>query len=848
MRGKIMDELIQFGLNNGYQIDGSMAENTIYRMGEDNELWFIYWSGKTLAGHAFHNAVFGNWKAGSQKLLFKSKGVKYTKEDNDYIKEQQKQAQAKAKEDRQRTQEQTADQSSKQFLEMKSADVESEYLKRKQVASKYTAKIDDKGTLHIPMYDLSKKIWGYQRIFKDGSKYFLKGQKINGTFNVIPNVAAFTQASQVYLCEGFATAASIYEATKIPTIVAFNANNLKEVYKLITEQKVIVCCDDDQFNPQHTGNAGRNAGDYLTQTYGALVLYPKFKSLDTKPTDFNDLLILEGQQVVASQLLGHKVQSKNKVTFLGFSGSNYYYYTTRKKQVTRIPSTMHTQLAINELITDDELFSYPEYVVGEDQPRVNYSKVANDFMQRNQQRGVFIPDKVCGAGAWIDNGNVIVNLGNKLIVNGQETEMDEYKSDKIFIASRQILAPANTPASIYEMQDLANALGRLSFKNRETAVKLIIGWIMTAPLGGVLPWRSHLWLTAESGFGKSYIFEHIIMKLMRNISANFLGTQTTEAGIRQAIQADSMPILLDELETDDKESGDKVRKIIELMRLASSESGARVTKGTASGNSLSYNVKFSAFVSSIRANLSRRQDRNRFILVELERPDVDNFSGPNGIEATFSKLITTEFTARMFRRSIDSIQNIIKNRQTLFPHISGSTKNSRLADQFSTLMAGYYAALSNDIISETDAQFLVASDSFGIKEEQIQVEGSDQDDCLNWILNSSIKHSVQDFSVAELITEHECFIRNQTVNIDRRQGNKSPFQTTLNSKGLKVTHEGKLAVQVVHPELTKIFVGTKWSGGWTQTLLRLEGTISKIERFSEYGNMRCCVVPLKKEV
>ena len=79
----------------------------------------------------------------------------------------------------------------------------------------------------IPLTDTQNKIHSLQYINQDGSKKFLKGGEKQGNFFLITkddaNNKNLKQEKEIYLAEGFATAASIHQATNKPVAVCFDA-------------------------------------------------------------------------------------------------------------------------------------------------------------------------------------------------------------------------------------------------------------------------------------------------------------------------------------------------------------------------------------------------------------------------------------------------------------------------------------------------------------------------------------------------------------------------------------------------------------------------------------------------
>ena len=138
----------------------------------------------------------------------------------------------------------------------KPADPEHSYLAKKGVQPNGIRQF--KKTLLVPVLSIEKELRSIQFISNDGSKRFLKDGKISGNFYWIKG------DDTLCLCEGFATGASIYEATGYTVLIAFNAGNLAEVAKKIKakyqNRPLIICGDNDDFTTKPDGtpwNPGR---------------------------------------------------------------------------------------------------------------------------------------------------------------------------------------------------------------------------------------------------------------------------------------------------------------------------------------------------------------------------------------------------------------------------------------------------------------------------------------------------------------------------------------------------------------------------------------------------------------
>ena len=158
----------------------------------------------------------------------------------------------------------------------------------------------DKNQLLIPLYDLvSGKVENLQRIFPDGAKRFLKNGRITGLccpcglLNMQSDWPE--QLTKVFICEGYATAASVYQITHQPVLAAMNAGNLSPVAKLAKKKwpniEIVIAGDDDYLTEQSTGiNPGKAKATEAANLLGLQVSFPPF-TLEHKRaglTDWND--------------------------------------------------------------------------------------------------------------------------------------------------------------------------------------------------------------------------------------------------------------------------------------------------------------------------------------------------------------------------------------------------------------------------------------------------------------------------------------------------------------------------------------------------------------------------------
>ena len=207
------------------------------------------------------------------------------------------------------------------------------YLARKGIGSHGTRVTSD-GTMVVPMMDISGQVHGIQFIGPLVRKKMVDTDKQFWPFGMDP-VGKFLIIGPpgwlILICEGYATAASLHEATGHATVASFTAGNLMATAEAIRKRyrsaRILICADDDFAS---RGNAGVTSAAAAATAVDGAWLAPIFESdpfrddlaaanLDPaspdykkqveairagrpKLTDFNDLQLTTTPQAVLAQI------------------------------------------------------------------------------------------------------------------------------------------------------------------------------------------------------------------------------------------------------------------------------------------------------------------------------------------------------------------------------------------------------------------------------------------------------------------------------------------------------------------------------------------------------------------
>jgi putative DNA primase/helicase len=193
---------------------------------------------------------------------------------------------------------------------------ESPYLSAKGVRG-YGVRYTAARALLVPMRDAAGKLWNVQTIKPmrpaDGGpdKLFQKGGRKSGSMHWCGDPEG---APVLLIAEGYATAASVHEATGRPVCVAFDAGNLLHVVRALRgryrDARLQVCGDDDTATEARTKrNPGREKATEAAKLAGGVPVFPV--GLPDGASDFNDMHTHVGLDAV-HELVEQAIQAAAK--------------------------------------------------------------------------------------------------------------------------------------------------------------------------------------------------------------------------------------------------------------------------------------------------------------------------------------------------------------------------------------------------------------------------------------------------------------------------------------------------------------------------------------------------------
>jgi putative DNA primase/helicase len=392
--------------------------------------------------------------------------------------------------------------------------------------------------------------------------------------------------------------------------------------------------------------------------------------------------------------------------------------------------------------------------------------------------------------------------------------------------------------------DLANAF---RWRNPGSGA-MLAGWCALAPVAGALRWRPHLWITGGTGSGKSTVMKRFVVPLLNN--CRYYSGTSTEPGIRQDLQCDALPVLIEEAEKHSTRDVTRVQSILAMMRDSSTETGAKTLKGTASGTAMTYEIRSMFCVNAVGVGLDRQADLERVSVLELkpkrdsERTGEEAARQWTALDRDLARLEKDRALARrLMKRTLDLLPITLENIETFATAAAMKFGSQREGDQYGTLLAGAWSLISQNRASIEDARAML--DQYAWDDHRENAETEESEKVLDALLNAIIIERGQARSVRQWIEIAVGF-----DNIEACDITQVAVRALLRARGLYLegdgVGDGVLYVSRSNSAVQGLLESSGYSCDYGRALKRLPGAAaeSKNRRFGSHAT-KCVSVPLR---
>ncbi len=546
-------------------------------------------------------------------------------------------------------------------------------------------------------------------------------------------------------------------------------------------------------------------------------------------------------------------EEKNRppVVCLGRVGEKHALYSTAYRRVECLTAEKMSLPNLRNIAPRDkwEAWLFPERVAAGD--AIKKSELVEAAQERLiAESGAKMFDSSCirSRGVWDDSaGGWLYNAGAACWHispdGGKVVKVDNVRGLHVYAVKAELPRPDAAPLTDAEGRKLVTFLTARPW-SISGAGELIAGWTIASMLAGCMPFCPHVWINAPAGTGKTYLKNDL--SLMLGKFSLIQEGVPTEAGIRQGLNGDALPVLLDEVEQGESElSGRKISKLLDLMRSASYGKDP-VTKGSADGTPRLYLVKCGFALFSIANAISRDADSSRCLVLQLQRVEKSEQESIWREQEAGRELVQTPgFHSRLIARLLAGLPVLKKNIAALTAYLRDiDGVDARRGELFAVLMACRYALASSAPLTKEQMQH--TADILRAYGEQEESE-NDSSRCLYVLLN----HQVDVHSAGRMSVQEACRLMSTMCDGET----KDYYSRALQLVGLHWSKDDEsLRVDPRAVVMKRIYKDTQWSNGKIAAVLA-EGAIKskgtaganpagiyyKSERLTRGGNPVSCI-------
>lgn len=591
---------------------------------------------------------------------------------------------------------------------------------------------------------------------------------------------------------------------------------------------------------------------------------------------------LKGAASVRGHQGNHILPEDCPVVPLGISGDTCHYLNAIGQYVA-IPAKGHSKLTIYGLFgaRAQFLIGPAQWGKGWDEDNKRWKdfapdKVARDLIAACHDEGPWhnASDRLRGRGAWRgEDDDLVLHLGTTLLVRNQ-VERPGKRDRYVYTVSepRPGPAPDKQPGGEDGPAHELEATLRCWAWSRSDGidVRLLLGWCCAGFLCGALDWRPQAWVYGPPGSGKSTLVKKLIPHLYGLDEGCVVTDDASDAGVRSKLLHDSLPVIFDETEPNEDQT--RLRKLIELARLAAS--GGKVLRGTQDHGSASFTIRFMGLFGSVLRPPLKAQDMTRVAFLGL-RPH-------KGQAPTLRPELLRILGRRLHRRMVDGWPRFLEALPLWRQALMDAGMDSRGGDQFGTLLAAADVALHDDL-PDADTLANWARDVVAETQADRAEQMPEWRRCLEHITTKQAPQwrggELQSIGRLVAVAAQRAVLQDQETGEATRPGRATADDANrvLASVGLKVVPQrdeagralyrhpttgeigptplgdmqGYLAIANNHTELSAIFRGTHWvgrsgtDGGWKPALQEAPEAVKHKEMRFGGAASRCVLVPLE---
>lgn len=544
------------------------------------------------------------------------------------------------------------------------------------------------------------------------------------------------------------------------------------------------------------------------------------------------------------------------VQALGVNGRDFFFLNAREQfQVLKDTDiTMNPILALfgNGAYLRDHWPKYDrsgKFVINFDHGMLREVLISSCHM-----KGIWSPeDNVRGVGAWMeDDGTLVMHKGDRLFLSNGMSCRPGLRDHILYPAAPSLPHPVIVrPVPGGAAYIVEKKLCTWNWERGAVDAKLYLGHMVCSKLGAAQPERPIAFITGQSGCGKSKLSK--LKRWIMSQNGVIRSEDATEAYIRQRVANTSLPVSIDEAESEgDERSSKRLRAIVKLARLAFT--GAEQGRGQPGGQAQTFTGRNTFEFSAIVKPSLPEQDMNRMFVGQLnkiewdgakkERQPGEDWEEDEEEEDAEDIVLGSRQEWERIGQQLDGIilGQWKRYRKTLRAYkraLERAGHKSRGQDQFGALGAGYDLVMFDD--DDTQCGYVERAREWAAMlpaDSMPETSGyvSTHEACLKYLLGAAVdfRRDGGRTTIGQLMIDARKELEESL--------NDPAAARQLEQNGIKIFRDKRdmsrqvwwIAISHINPGLARIYRDSDWQGiagapgAWAQMLQRLRSPFGGI--------------------
>jgi hypothetical protein len=464
--------------------------------------------------------------------------------------------------------------------------------------------------------------------------------------------------------------------------------------------------------------------------------------------------------------------------------------------------------------------------------------------------GLFDNTRVRGPGLYREGDELVVNFGDQVANSeGRPVHTAPELTGAAYESGPNLGFSMQTPAaSEKDIDSLVSAMNSFGLRRLGDA-KLLLGWFAVAFYGPVLSHRPILAVTSERGAGKTTMLE--LFALLLGPQAMRRDGVPTVAQVIYELDKRPAALLVDELEAR-RSKIVAVENFLETLRIGFSNSSGHRLSRVIGGKQRYFNAPAGVLVAGISLPAFNPATESRTVRICLNALGKDSQASYQPLFDSAREPETTALGSRVRRLLLNRWSVMRESMNAVRPILIALGHESRSADKYAPLIAGYLALTQTNVPAVEDLRALLSE--LELLKPHEQVVDRDSDVCLGVLLDRKVVMFVP--RKGQTAIKLHMTIREAVQAIVHGPDDiRKPLTIQLEEFGVRplwgrADRAWKLVVCASehHAGMRRLMQRTDWAlGGWKDVLLRMPGAESTVRKVAK-STQRVVVMDMPPEL